>query len=340
MFENGYHCILVVSRTPVRISFFGGGTDYPEYYLRKRGAVLGTSINKYTHISLSNKDPFFDHKYRIAYSRTELVSHIDEIQHPSVRECLRKREIEDYLDIHIFSDLPAKTGLGSSSSFTVGFLNLLSAFEGRYIRPNDLAQEACLVEQNLINENVGSQDQFHATIGGLNIYEFSEKGITHRPLYISSVSRKLLESSLMLFYTGITRFASQVVAEQVDRTKKLTNDEYLETMHKMVFDFEHIVSEQSDDVLLRSFGSMLDESWKMKKQLSSSVSNQEIDTSYEKAIAAGAYGGKLCGAGGGGFLLLVVPQEKQKAVKGAIGLMQVQFSFEDEGSKIIYMKEG
>lgn len=332
--------MLVVSRTPVRISFFGGGTDYREYFLRKRGAVLGTSINKYTHISLSNKDPFFDHRYRIAYSKTELVSNVHEIQHPSVRECLKKREIDEYLDIHIFSDLPAKTGLGSSSSFTVGFLNLLSAFEGKYISPSDLAHEACFVEQELIKENVGSQDQYHATIGGLNIYEFSEKGVKNRPLYISAMSRAYLEDSLMLFYTGITRFASEVVKEQIERTKSLSNDDYLETMYKMVFDFERIVSEQSDDELLRSFGAMLNESWEMKKQLSATVSNPEIDLSYQKAVSAGAYGGKLCGAGGGGFLLLVVPKEKQHAVKEATGLMQVQFSFEDEGSKIIYMKDG
>lgn len=332
--------MLIVSRTPVRISLFGGGTDYPAYYMRKRGAVVGGAINKYTHISLSTPQPFFAHKYRIAYSKTELVSDLNEIEHPSVRECLKEKQIDAHLDVHIFSDLPARTGLGSSSSFTVGFLNSLHALEGKRVGQDVLAEQACFIEQQRIKENVGSQDQFHAAIGGLNIFSFSEQGIDVRPLLISKEKRALLEGSLLLFFTGITRFASEVVKEQVKRTHSLDNDAYLDEMLRLVFDFEKVVVEQSGDEMLQSIGKMLDESWRMKKQLSSKVSKTEIDALYEKALEAGAYGGKLCGAGGGGFLLLLVPSDKQPQVRAAMGgALEVPFSFEDEGSKIIYMKD-
>src|SRR3990167_10521117 len=195
--------MMIISRTPVRISFFGGGTDYPAFYERLPGAILGTTINKYTYVSINTLSEFFEHKIRIGYSKTELVKNLDEILHPSIRECLKHKNISGNLDIHIFSDLPAKTGLGSSSSFTVGFLNALYALQGKIVTKQALAQEACHVEQQLIKENVGSQDQFHSAFGGFNIIEFDKQNIKVRPLIISKEKLKILEDHLMIFYTGL-----------------------------------------------------------------------------------------------------------------------------------------
>lgn len=333
--------VLIVSRTPVRISFFGGGTDYPEYFGRKKGAVLGTTIDKYTHISLSTPSPFFDHKIRIAYSKTELVTAIDNIEHPSIRECLKyKNNIDQNLDIHIFSDLPARTGLGSSSSFTIGFLNALHALEGKIVSKQKLAEEACFIEQQLIQENVGSQDQFHAAFGGFNIIEFFSTHIQIRPVIISREKKNVLERSLMLFYTGLTRHASVILGEQIQRTKIKANDEQLELLYEMVYEAEQILSEASLQELVSEFGQLLHKAWCLKKKLSSQISNEPIDQAYEVARRAGAYGGKLCGAGGGGFLALVVPEEKKDDVRRALDkYLEVQISFENEGAKIIYMKD-
>lgn len=332
--------MIIVSRTPVRISFFGGGTDYPNYYSNKKGAVVGACIDKYTHISISTPQPFFEHKYRIAYSRTELTSSVEMIDHPSIRECLKRRDIDRHLDVHIFSDLPARTGLGSSSSFTVGFLNALHALEGKRVTRQFLAEEACYIEQQMIEENVGSQDQFHAAFGGLNVFTFTKDGVSARPLLISKKKREFLDDSLMLFYTGITRFASKILHEQMEKTSAKQNDAYLERMFEMVDQFEHFVSENDGDPLLQQFGNMLDESWSLKKQLSSQISRNDIDDAYIRAKEAGALGGKLCGAGGGGFLLLLVPKQAQDSVRQALQpMIEVPFRFEDEGTKIIYMKE-
>lgn len=330
----------IISRTPVRISFFGGGTDYPPYYNRFRGATLGTTINQYTYVSLNTLSPFFEYKLRISYSKIELVKELAEIQHPSVRGCLTHKGIFPSLDIHISSDLPAKTGLGSSSSFTVGFLNALYAFQGKKLSKQKIAEEACYVEQTVIGENVGSQDQFHAAYGGLNIYEFGASGVKVRPVIISNQKKQLLEQHLLIFYTGITRFANDVVKEQIERTKNLDNDTYLSRMYDMVFEAEEIISSAPESQMMPLLGNLLHEGWDLKKRLSTKVSNPIIDAHYQKALSCGAYGGKLCGAGSGGFLALFVPPEKQPAVREALkDLLEVHFSFESEGSTIIYMKE-
>ncbi len=331
--------MLIISRTPVRISFFGGGTDYPAYFKRNKGATLGTTINKYTYVSVNTLSDFFEHKIRIGYSKTELVKNISEIQHPSIRECLNFFKMADNLDIHIFSDLPAKTGLGSSSSFTVGFLNALYALQGKKIPKQKLAEEACFVEQNCIKENVGSQDQFHAAHGGFNVFEFHNDYINVRPLIISSEKKQLLENSLMIFYTGLTRFASDVVKEQIQKTQSKNNDEYLKQMLDMVYQAEDIITASSNENLVRKFGFLLDNSWNLKKKLSSKITNPIIDEAYTKAKQHGAYGGKLCGAGSGGFLALFAPLEKQDAIRKSLkNLLEVKFKFENSGSSIIYMK--
>ncbi|PIS03463.1 MAG: kinase [Chlamydiae bacterium CG10_big_fil_rev_8_21_14_0_10_42_34] len=332
---------MIISRTPVRISFFGGGTDYPGYYERHPGAVLGTTINKYTYVSVNTLSEFFDHKIRIGYSKTELVKEVDEIEHPSIRECLKFLKISGSLDIHIFSDLPAKTGLGSSSSFTVGFLNALYALQGKKIPNYNLATQACHVEQKLIKENVGSQDQFHAAHGGLNIFEFNASHIKARPVITTQAAVQQLEQHLMVFYTGLTRFASEVVLEQIHKTSDKSNDEYLKLMYDMVFEAEKMMGSKNDpDKVVSEFGKLLNESWNLKKQLSSKITNPIIDQAYSAALNSGAYGGKLCGAGSGGFLALLVPPHKQQKVREALkGLLEVKFRFESEGSTIIYMKD-
>lgn len=330
----------IISRTPVRISFFGGGTDYPAYYCRHPGATLGTTIDKYTYISLNTLSDFFEYKLRVSYSKIELVSSLSEIQHPSVRGCLHHKGIFPPLDIHISSDLPAKTGLGSSSSFTVGFLNALSAMEGKKSSKQKLAEEACHVEQKVIGENVGSQDQFHAAFGGMNVFEFNGSGVRVRPVVISQHKKRLFQEHLLVFYTGITRYANDVVKEQIDKTKNLDNDSYLSRMYEMVFEAEEIISDASDQEVMPLLGKLLDEGWNLKKRLSSKISNPLIDELYEKALSYGAYGGKLCGAGSGGFLALLVAPEAQLNVRSALkDFLEVKFGFENEGTTIIYMKE-
>lgn len=331
---------MIISRTPVRISFFGGGTDYPAYYSRHKGAVLGCTIDKYTYISVNILSDFFEHKIRVGYSKVELVRKAEEIEHPSVRECLKFSKVENNLDIHIFSDLPAKTGLGSSSSFTVGFLNALYALKGLKVSKQKLAEEACFIEQNLIKENVGSQDQFHSAFGGLNVMEFSQNHIRVRPLIISSEKLALLESSLMIFYTGLTRFASDIVKEQIEKTKSMSNDNYLKSMYEMVLEAEDIFSNAHQGQMVEQIGILLDKSWNLKKKLSSRITNELIDRAYEDAKVSGAFGGKLCGAGSGGFLALLAPLEKQAAIRKKLSnFLEVKFSFEHDGSSIIYMKD-
>jgi D-glycero-alpha-D-manno-heptose-7-phosphate kinase len=330
---------MIISRTPVRVSFFGGGTDYREYYERGRGAVLGTTINKYVYVSLNRLSQFFDYKIRVGYSKAELCNSIEEIAHPSVRECLRFMNVSGNLDIHIFADLPARTGLGSSSAFTVGFLNALYALDGRMVSKERLAKDCLKVEQELLRENVGSQDQVHAAYGGLNIIEFTQRGFRVQPLVIPEAKRDALEAAMMVFFTGQTRYASEIVTEQIARTKAKDNDVFLEEMYGMVGEAVRIVSSEADQTMLESLGKLMHEGWRLKKSLSPMVTNSAIDNAYERAVAAGAYGGKISGAGGGGFLTLLVSPSKQPEVRVALkDLLEVNFKFEDEGSSIIYLK--
>lgn len=329
---------MIISKTPVRFSFFGGGTDYKEYFERNNGAVLGTTVNKYTYVSVNTLSDFFEYKIRVGYSKSELVNDVKNIVHPSVRETLNFKNIRGNLDIHIFADLPARTGLGSSSSFTVGFLNALYALEGKVISKQKLAEEAIYIEQQLIKENVGCQDQVHAAYGGLNLIEFNKLGFNVRPIVISNQKYDLLNASLMAFYTGLTRYATEIVAEQIENMKNHSKDVYLQKMHDMVYQAEKIISDETGESMVKNIGGLLHESWNLKKNLSDQISNHEIDEAYRTAISAGAYGGKLAGAGGGGFLFFLVPKEKQTAVRNSLnGLLQVDLKFENEGSKIIYL---
>lgn len=330
---------MIISRTPVRLSFFGGGTDYREYFEDHGGAVLGTTIDKYVYVSVNRLSEFFEYKVRVGYSRAELVNRVEDIVHPSVRETLKFRKVDGNLDIHIFADLPARTGLGSSSSFTVGFLNALYALDGKVIPRQRLAEEAIRIEQDLIRETVGCQDQFHAAFGGLNIMEFRKEGISVRPVVISREKYEHLDASLMVFFTGLTRSASEVAKEQVANTANRRLDSYLERMRGMVHGAETIISDEDPERMVQGLGELLDEGWDLKKRLSGSITNPFIDDVYEKAKAAGAHGGKLGGAGGGGFFFLLVPERRKEAVRKALsGLLEVHFRFESEGSTIIYYR--
>ncbi len=324
---------MIINRTPFRLSFFGGGTDYPSWYLKYGGCVVSASIDKYCYISCRALPPFFEHKIRIVYSKMETCHNVDEIQHPAVRETLRFMKIEEGLEIHHDGDLPARSGMGSSSSFTVGLLHTLYAHKGIMPSKKRLATESIHIEQNMIKETVGSQDQVCAAYGGLNRINFAANGeISVQPI-IMPVERMLeLNSHLMLFFTGINRTASEVAKGYVDniadKSKQLRN------MQGMVDESINILK---SDAPICEFGELLHETWMLKKSLSSEVSNSHVDELYDNARKAGAIGGKITGAGGGGFLLLFVPPSFQKKVRESLcSQLYVPFRFESSGSQIIF----
>ncbi|KAF0135242.1 MAG: D-glycero-alpha-D-manno-heptose-7-phosphate kinase [Candidatus Saganbacteria bacterium] len=324
---------MIISRTPFRISFFGGGTDYPIWYNDNEGAVLSASIDKYCYITCRYFPPFFNYKYRIVYSQREEVNHLHEIAHPSVRECLSFMGLEKGIEIHHDGDLPARTGLGSSSSFTVGLLNALHALKGNMVTKKQLVLEALQVEQERIKEYVGSQDQTVAAFGGFNKISFGRNhNIIVQPVTIDPARLDHFQSHLMLFFTGFSRIASDIAKEQVGIT--LAKETELRKMYSMVDQAIGILNSNCD---LDEFGRLLNETWKIKRGLTSQISNSKIDEIYDVAIRAGASGGKLLGAGGGGFILFFVKPELQLAVKEKLGkLLHVPFRFENLGSQIVY----
>lgn len=326
---------MIITRTPLRISFLGGGTDYPAYYRQFGGTTLATSINKYTYVTLCQLTRFFKHNIGAYYSRIELVDSLDQLQHPSIRECLRYMQVDHGVEIHVAADLPARTGLGSSSCFTVSLLHALHAMRGNMINTAQLAQQAIHVEQEMIGERVGSQDQFTCATGGLNQYHFLKDGtIRVSPVTLTQQRSEQLQSSLMLFYTGLQRTAHDIIKEQLDKTASRQIDTQLAQLAKLVDDGVAILSGDGD---MDEFGHLLHEGWVLKRRFSSQTTTHQIDSWYECAISAGALGGKLLGAGGGGFLLLYVPVEKQPDVRHALrDLQEVDFGFEQEGSRVIF----
>ncbi|MFC1940710.1 kinase [Chloroflexota bacterium] len=324
---------MIISRTPFRISFFGGGTDYPVWYRENGGAVLSTTIDKYCYITCRCLPPFFEHKHRIVYSQAELVRDIDEIRHPSVRETLRFTGITEGMEIHHDGDLPARTGLGSSSSFTVGLLHALYTLKGIMPARMQLARDAIGIEQNILKENVGSQDQVSAAFGGLNRIDFSrEKDIEIKRITIKPDRIESLQNHLMLLFTGFSRTASEIAGEQIKQTPGKKRE--LAEMLRMVDEAINILNGDHD---LSDFGKLLHESWQLKRSLTNKISTPYTDFLYEKATGAGATGGKLLGAGGGGFMLFFVKPELQAKVREALGnLLCVPFRFENSGSQIIF----
>lgn len=323
---------MIISRTPYRVSFFGGGTDYPDWYRENGGAVLATTIDKYCYISCRYLPPFFEHKNRIVYSQIELVNDLEEIRHPSVREALKHLDIKQGVEIHHDGDLPSRSGLGSSSTFTVGLLHALYALKGMMPSKTQLAQDAIYIEQQRIRENVGSQDQVMAAVGGFNRIDFSEEGFRIKPITIDQEKLKLFQSHLVLFFTGISRTASHIAGEQIKQIPKKKLE--LTEMYKMVDEGIKLLNSNSG---LEDFGRMLHESWKLKRSLTEKVSTMYIDYIYDKALQAGATGGKILGAGGGGFILFFIKPELQEGLKAALpGLLNIPFRFETGGSQIIY----
>ena len=325
---------MIISRTPFRISFFGGGTDYPVWYRQHGGAVLSTTINKYCHITCRYLPPFFDHRFRIVYSKVELTKNRAEIQHPAVREALRFIGINDGLEVHHDGDLPARTGLGSSSSFTVGLLHTLYSLKGVMPSKMQLAQDAIHVEQDLVQENVGSQDQVAAAFGGMNRIEFQSGGdIRVTPIIVDTGLLDVLQNNLMLYFTGFSRYASEIAAEQIRKTPKRKAE--LRSMLEMVDEAQSILT--SKNWRLLDFGKLLDEGWQVKRLLTDYISTPRTNEIYKAARSAGAVGGKLLGAGGGGFMLFFVKPEDKPRVREALnGLLEVPFRFEGYGSHIIF----
>jgi len=326
---------MIISRTPFRISFFGGGTDYPVWYRENGGAVLATSINKYCYITARYLPPFFDHKYRIRYSTREEVQKISEIKHPSVRECLTFLNFDQGVEIQHNSDLPAGIGVGSSSAFTVGLLNTLYALKGKMVTKRQLALEAIKIEQDKIKENVGSQDQTTAAFGGFNKIVFSgEQGnIEVRPITLNAKKLQLFQDYLMLFFTGFSRTASEIAGEQIKKTPEKKSE--LKRMSEMVDEAIGILNGNSSDIT--DLGKLMCETWMIKRSLTNKITTPFIDNIYETAINAGALGGKLLGAGGGGCVLFFVKPEDQPKIKEKLKkLLYVPFKFESLGSQIIY----
>ena len=324
---------MIISRTPFRVSLFGGGSDYPAWFQENGGSVLGFTINKYCYISLRELPPFFEHKFRIAYSEIEMVKSVEEIEHPAVRFVLQEMGVKTGLEIHHDGDLPARSGLGSSSCFTVGLINALYAFNGQMISKRDLANKAINIEQNVIRENVGSQDQIWAAHGGINRITFHrDSSFTVEPLIMSKENGDTLNKSLMLFFTGVSRTAEVIAKKKIANLKHREN--HIRKMVSMVDEVKQVLGSSNPD--FNTVGNLLHESWSLKRELADGVTNKQIDEAYYSAIDAGAVGGKVLGAGGGGFMVFYVHPEKQKAVAERLkNWLLVKFNFDMEGSKIL-----
>lgn len=324
---------MVITRTPFRISFFGGGTDYPDWYRKNGGSVISTTIDKYCYITCRNLPPFFSHKHRIVYSKIENVYELDEIEHPSARAVLKWANVSSGLEIHHDGDLPARSGLGSSSAFTVGLLHALYGLRGQMTGKDVLASEAIHIEQKIIGENVGSQDQIAAAYGGFNKINFNvDETFNVTPIIIPPSRKKELSSHLLLFFTGFSRIADGIAKSKIENFKH--RDKELRLMGEMVDESISILGNAFTSI--DEFGKLLGDSWKYKRSLSTQVSNPQINQIYDVAIKAGATGGKILGAGGGGFMLLFAsPVYHSRICEELKHLIHVSFNFDDSGSKVV-----
>ena len=326
---------MIITQTPLRISFVGGTTDIADYYHTGYGAVVSTAIDKYIYITVKKMSPLAPHKMRISYAKTENVSSVEEIEHPIVKEALQYLEIDEPLEISVIADVPARTGLGSSSTFTVGLLHALHALKGEYVSPEQLAKEACHIEIERLNRPIGKQDQYAAAYGGMNQIKFmADESVRIEPIVIRREVREELFGNLMMFYTGVTRDAHEILSKQ--KSGMHANKEIQDRMRDMTNDATAILADGKD---LDAFGKMLDKAWKLKVKMSDAISSQEISGYYDRATKAGALGGKILGAGGGGFLLFYVPKNAQGKVREALqGLLQMPVDFEPEGSRIVFYR--
>ena len=327
---------MIISRTPLRISFAGGGSDLPAFYEHEQGAVVSTAIDRYIYINVNKK---FDHQIRASYSLTEIVNNLDELKHELIREGLKMVGIRNGIEITSISDVPSLgTGLGSSSTYTVGLLNALYAYAGRHVDAKRLASEACAIEIDKCKSPIGKQDQYIAAFGGFQFIRFNTDGsVFVDPIVCKPETKQILQSRLIAFYTGITRSTNTILEEQNSNTKTSTCTRSI--LSKMVGK-AHELRDALQNNDLDSFGEILHESWMLKRQVAGTISNNQIDEWYDAARRSGAIGGKVLGAGGGGFLLLYAPEEKRDIIAAALPeLKPVHFDFEPQGSKIIYVEE-
>ena len=326
---------MIISKTPYRISFFGGGTDYPDWYLKEGGAVLSTTIDKFSYLTCRYLPPFFNVKHRVVWRHVETVNSISEILHPAVRKGLQYLGYDDTrgIEIHFQGDLPARSGIGSSSSFAVGLINSLSLLKGKQLTKDELAAKAIELEQKILSETVGSQDQVAAAHGGFNVIRFSQSGaITLEPVNIPQSRVAELESHLMLLYTGSSRMATEIASKVTAQLFDHSDD--LRRMHRMVDEAVEILKHGDS---LRGFGELLHEGWMLKRSLADGVTTSQVDQIYDVARAHGCIGGKLIGAGGAGFMLLFAPPERHAEVKKTLqNYRLVPFAFETDGTCIIY----
>jgi len=324
---------MIISKTPFRISLFGGGTDYPSWYRDNGGSVLATAIDKYCYISCRHLPPFFEHKHRVVYSKVESVKEINEIQHPAVRAVLSTLGTNEGLEIHHDGDLPARSGLGSSSSFTVGLINALNALKGQQTSKEDLAKQAIYIEQEVLKENVGSQDQILAAFGGFNRIDFnSDDSFNITPVIINKDLTGQLQNHMLLFFTGLSRYASDIAKDKIANFKNHFRE--LTQMKEMVNEGLSILQSNSDSI--KDLGKLLHESWELKRSLSTKVSTPQIDEIYKSGIESGAFGGKILGAGGGGFILFIAKPENHEKIRTRLkNLVHVSFKFNNTGSKIV-----
>lgn len=323
---------MIISKTPFRMSFFGGGTDMPSFFNDYGGAVISTTFDKYCYVNVRHMPPFHPYISELVHNRFERVNSIEEIEHPLIRECMRLHDIHE-IRLTYEGDLPARTGLGTSSTFAVGMLNAFCALKGKMMSKRKLAEEAIHVERDVLKEHGGWQDQVAAAYGGLNRIDFHDHDFSVSPIIISPERKRELDENLLLFYTGVQRFSSEIQADTfakpVDKTKQLLD------MLALVDEAEKVLTDKNTS--LNEFGKLLDTTWKLKRGTGSKVSNGSIDELYDIAIKAGALGGKLLGAGGGGFLLFYCEKEKQKYLKNALEkLMIVPFNFENDGTQVLY----
>jgi D-glycero-alpha-D-manno-heptose-7-phosphate kinase len=322
---------MIATQSPFRLSFFGGGTDYKPFFEEHGGSVLSTTFDKYAYVTLRRCPPFFDYHTQVRYSKTESVRRTEELEHPLVRNCMLHMRTHN-LSIAYDADLPARTGLGSSSSFAVGLLQAMYAMRGKYVDKRKLAEEAIYVERELCSESGGWQDQIAAAFGGFNRIDFDASGFHVRPVIISPKRKKELERCLMMFFTGISRVSAKVAAAQSAAIKDKTAE--LLEMKKLVDDAERILIGDGD---MNDFGRLLDYTWRLKRGLTKEISTDFIDEIYRTAVQSGAIGGKLMGAGGGGFMVLFAEPDVRSKIRAALSdLVYVPFSFESEGSKIIH----
>lgn len=327
---------MIIVRTPFRISFFGGGTDYPAWFREHGGAVLATTIDKYCYISCRHLPPFFEHKSRVVWSHIELVSDNKDILHPAVKAALSYLKVHEGVEILHHGDLPARSGLGSSSSFTVGLLHALHALQGTMASKMQLAREAIELEQHVMRESVGCQDQVLAAHGGFHKITFQRDGsIVLEPIVVTRQRIQDLQKHLLLFYTGKSRTASNIAASQIESVA--VKEQEFRTLLKLVDEALAIVASDAD---LAEFGILLDKAWQIKRALTSKITTPLVDSLYEQARAAGALGGKLLGAGGGGFFLVFARPEDHERVKGALGgFLQVPFRFESSGTQVLFYEQ-